>query len=182
MMMMMMTFYCYYSCTINWTNLPYFNVITDARTTCKQRHAKLFLRLAQSSPIGRLNRAKNRASGNAMVTYNVAARLQLRVNSSCNLCYTFCKFFVNSKFYLATKYTFKAALNNHSVDILSVRRYCQIFIYESNTFLCYQYTQKPHSNKWTRKPPKTTPSLSLSLYLCQVQESSGTHTTRVNAR
>jgi len=29
-----------YLCTINWTNLPYLNVIIDARITRKQRHSK----------------------------------------------------------------------------------------------------------------------------------------------
>jgi len=32
----------------------------------KQRHAKFFLRLVQSSPIGRLNCAKKRETGNAI--------------------------------------------------------------------------------------------------------------------
>jgi len=35
-----LNFYCYYLCMINLMKLPYLNVITDAHTMHKQRHAK----------------------------------------------------------------------------------------------------------------------------------------------
>ena len=39
--------YCCYLYTINWTNVPYINVITDACATCKQQQAKLSCTLAK---------------------------------------------------------------------------------------------------------------------------------------
>jgi len=67
----------------------------------------------------------------------------------------FGKFLVNANFDLVTKYILRKRISCDSVDKLSVRKYCQFFMHESNTFLFKKSTQKHHSNHWGEKLPKS---------------------------
>ena len=55
----------------------------------------------------------------------------------------FCKFFKNPHFDLEPVYIFGKPMKRRFQHILSMRKYCQLFTYESNTFLCKKYIILP---------------------------------------
>jgi len=86
-----LNFYCYYLHTINWTILPYLNVMSDVCTTRKQQHGKFSCRLVQSSQLANWT-VQKRTTSNTMAMYNLVARLQQCAISSWIHCYIFANF------------------------------------------------------------------------------------------
>jgi len=68
----------------------------------------------------------------------------------------FSKFLENANFDIVTKYTLRKK-NNDSADVLFVRKYCQLFTHESNTFLFLKYTQNAIQTNGEKNPKPPVP-------------------------
>ena len=80
--------------------------------------------------------------------------MQLNVHFACELLH-FCQLLSNPSIDLEFEYIFGKPMNVDSNDILSVWKYYQLFMQESNTFLLQNMTLKPFG-QWQQTTPKST--------------------------
>jgi len=128
----------------------------DQRRTHKEqpltRH--IFPQTSQSSP--------NRAESTQQATLwrrkklprcNVAARRGFFMKSLLH----FLQISRKCQLFVATEYIVKTAFNNDSDYIMSVRKYCQFFMHESNTFMFLKIHSKTSVKLTGTTPPQTFP-------------------------
>jgi len=132
-------------------NLPYLYAISDERTTCNPRHAKFSHRLAKIAQTVQ----NKRATGNAIVATATLTRVKVatRRDFFVKSLLKFCKFLVNSNFDLKPNCIFRNTMKRRFHDILSVRKYCQLF-----TRVEYKNILKNAIHTNGRKTPDTSPS------------------------